>query len=150
MPVTWRPRLWSRTRPIKQATPPKRGSATKSMASVMLSRPSSMSTTATCRSFMSASADRRQYGQRINLGHGIAVAQHGFVGGKGRALHKGGGDVRRAFAKVIRQMAAQISHGAACWQRQFKFAAAVGLAQGAKKRNAYCHAISTSGKGGCR
>src|SRR5690625_106795 len=145
MPVTWRPRLWLRTCPIKQATPPKRGSATKSMASVMLSRPSSMATTGTCRSVMSACADRRQYGQRINLGHGVAVAQHSFVGGKGRALHQAGGDVRGVFAKVIRQMAAQIGHGAACWQRQFKFAAAVGLAQGAKTRKAYCHAISTSG-----
>src|SRR5699024_10930907 len=127
MPVTGRQRLWLRTRPIKPAAPPKRGSATKSMALVMLSRPSSISTTAMCRSFMSASADRRQYGQRINLGHGIAVAQHGFVGGKGRALHQAGGDVRRVFAKVIRQMAAQIGHGAACWWRQVMVAAADGL-----------------------
>src|SRR6185312_11044490 len=150
MPVTLRPTLWSRTRPMKLAMPPKRGSATKSSAKATSSVATRRSTTATCKPSISASTHRRQHGQRHAGRHFAVVVQDFLVGGEGTAPHQAGGHLRRLRSKVRDQQFAQLGHCAASGYVQLHRAAGIGLAQRAEQDNRRLHAWLPPKSGLCK
>src|SRR6185312_5198917 len=128
MPVALRPTLWSRTRPMKLAMPPKRGSATKSSAAATSSAATRRSTTATCKPSISASAHWRQHGQRHADRHFAVVVQDFLVGGEGAAPHQAGGHLWRLHSQMRDQQLTQLGNRFVCWYVELHRVAGIGLA----------------------
>src|SRR5690348_12312462 len=150
MPVTTRPTVWSRTRPMKLAMPPKRVSATKSSSAATSSGATLRSTPVTCKPSISASTHRRQHGQRHADRHFAVVVQDFLVGGEGAAPHQAGGHLWRLRSQVRDQQFAQLGNRAAGGYIQLHRAAGIGLAQRAEQGNRGLHAWLPPKSGLCK